>query len=669
MGTIANYAQLNYFDAHPNDRALVQSLLHGFSISKAAEVPGWGNSLVAFHLSPDPETREVFRFDRELLLLRANAPELDGRVLAAADEIIHGGRRNHLDRLVFGVLSNAANLYEFVESQTRDNRQSRIVIPIRCEDALNRRGDEFFARGEFRKHLFGRDLFDIGQAITADHYFFGRAGLMNEIENGVRGGKNFGLFGMRRAGKTSALLKLQRTLEARGVQFLYLDLQDSKLYLLRWWELLDELRRKISGTTGSAATPLEAVRGLESAVVSRRGTPIVVAMDEIEHISPNTRMEQHWERDFLDFWKSLRALQNQNRHVSFFLAGVNASVVETAMFGGQDNPLFQLVDVRYLPVFGLEEVRAMVKTLGDRMGLHFENDAFRYLQERYAGHQHLIRVRCSKLHREFAVDRRPAHVPRSALESLQTQHETAMLPFAEQVLSLLQRQYPDEYELLQRIEANDPTVPGDHVGLTHLRAYGLVSDFGKPSVKLPLVSEALRASIGGIGKASARPFSRSSAEPAGIEPLATSASGNSHEPDWASISALRNRLEPKLRIFLRRTLKAHLGAERWIDPILKAIPTKERERLQGVDRNEILERRLFLLNLVTVVDQNWDIFKSFESAVPERRVTKDQFRVLIEYVNAHREDAHAKPVSGPEIAAVEISVKAIEAAIEHIICD
>jgi len=138
---------------------------------------------------------------------------------------------------------------------------------------------------------------------------------------------------------------------------------------------------------------------------------------------------------------------------------------------------------------------------------------------------------------------------------------------------------------------------------------------------------------------------------------------------WSTINELRNRLEPKLRRLIKRTLMVKLGSERWIDPILKIIPTSERERLSGVDRDEILQRRLFLANLVQVVIQNWGDFSFLSIGTPEGRVTKAEFELLGNCINTHRNDAHAKALNGNELAAVTIAVSALERSVDRFLVD
>jgi hypothetical protein len=109
---------------------------------------------------------------------------------------------------------------------------------------------------------------------------------------------------------------------------------------------------------------------------------------------------------------------------------------------------------------------------------------------------------------------------------------------------------------------------------------------------------------------------------------------------------------------------SHLGPERWIDAVLLAIPRERKEKLQGVDRDEILNNRLFLLDLLQVIDSQWERFKHLEASEPTRRVSKAQVKVLIDFVNAHRVDAHAKDADSTEVAATALACRALDQAIE-----
>jgi type I restriction enzyme R subunit len=131
------------------------------------------------------------------------------------------------------------------------------------------------------------------------------------------------------------------------------------------------------------------------------------------------------------------------------------------------------------------------------------------------------------------------------------------------------------------------------------------------------------------------------------------------------VSALRNSLEPKLRKAIRQILRAHRG-EKWIDPIVESLPEEQRRSLIGVDAEKILAEHLYLTNLLALVRREWNgVFsKAFGAGPKEKRLSIEQMVVLLDYVNAHREDAHGKSISETELATLTIAVTALERALD-----
>ncbi len=128
----------------------------------------------------------------------------------------------------------------------------------------------------------------------------------------------------------------------------------------------------------------------------------------------------------------------------------------------------------------------------------------------------------------------------------------------------------------------------------------------------------------------------------------------------AQLNERRNVLEPRLRRFVRRVLEGALGPERWIDPVLAVLPSQTRRQVEGVAPDEVLSKRLLLGNLIEVIDANWG--SCFAPALeagrtPDARVTRAQVRVLLEHMNAHREDAHARPITDADFASVTIAIE------------
>ena len=125
----------------------------------------------------------------------------------------------------------------------------------------------------------------------------------------------------------------------------------------------------------------------------------------------------------------------------------------------------------------------------------------------------------------------------------------------------------------------------------------------------------------------------------------------------AELGVLRNGLEPRLRGFVRRTLEGVYGDE-WFGELLRSVPTEERERLAGVEAEVVLRERLYLSTLVAVIERHWTAaFRAvLETAPAAERLSRAQCVALLEVLNTHREDAHAKPIREADLTTVRAVV-------------
>lgn len=632
-------------DSCPQIELILEPFVSDFTVTWASARRKAGSQINAALLRPEQHLVEMFGIDREILLLHSPYASIEQRTFQIANQILNESPvQGRAETMTYILVSAAPDWREAVERQSVDARQEQIVIPF-GESECRTPGTSHLARNRMRDYLFARDLFDVQLPVAAENFFFGRKSLLLEICDSIRRSENVGLFGLRKTGKTSTILKLQRMLHSESIAEMYcFDLQDSELYTLRWWELLDKIRASLPIQRGphvsSEARASREFKKTLDALRERGGQRIVLALDEIEHITPGMAMRPHWERDFVEFWKTVRAIQNVYREISFIVVGVNSSVVEATSYAGHDNPLFSMLRVRYMPAFDREEIRGMLRRLSRPMGIKFNEEAYDYIHARYGGHPLLTRQACSWTHRRHSDGPRPIEITRLQLQDEESDRDGALFPFADHILSMLKKWYPSEYEMLEQLASGDTSFFDEMSTAVpqfaqHLRSYELVRG-APPILSIPMIATYLQ--NGGW-------------QPAEV---------NSAAESLASIGMLRNRLEPKLRRFVRRQLMARLGAERWIDPILEVIPTRERDRLKGVDRDEILNSRLFLMNLLQVIVSNWGDFSVLESGSPADRITKAQFSVLLEYVNTHREDAHAKSVTEAELATLKVIVPLLE---------
>lgn len=668
MGTIHStvYTSVGY---QPQHESLLRAFLPDFDVTWANSYTKFGSDFVVYFLKPEGNTRQTIGIDREIALILSSYNVLQPRTFQAADAFLNDlPAAGRVESLAYALAAPVADLVEQVRSYQSENRQSRLVVPFTW-DELNK-PDSWFIRARFTESLTARDMFDMQQPLINDTYYFGRTALVTDLLDRFRSGENTGLFGLRKTGKTSAVFKLQRQIKIGRVGIpLYFDAQNPKIYTLRWWELLGLFAQELVKETHtkpprSVTAPYsESDAGqlfqelveycLKTLPADQRRLLLIV--DEIEHIMPELGPDKaaHWSQDFIPFWKTIRAIQTVNRNLSLLIVGVNASAVERASVQRQDNPLFSLVGSRYLPSFNRAEVREMVRTIGRPMGIRFEEDVYTYLTERYGGHPTLTRLACSWHHKhglEMGVDR-PFTLTVAQLQQTEQTCELSLIAHVNHVLEVLRQWYGLEYEMLQMLAQGNVAdfmalADGDPQLKHHLDQYGLLDWQGEtPRLRIAVIGKFLRADQR-------------------ERQLQTNAS-----VDWIALvlesSRLRNTLEPKMRRYIKRTLKAHLGPERWITPVLSALPTDRRDKLQGVDRDEILAGRLFFSDLIQIVEANWE--KYFKTLEP--KVKKQEFSTLARYVNNHRADAHAKDISQAEVLTAAVICETLSKALDESLDD
>lgn len=655
----------------PDIISMLASFKSDFDVTWARRMNLYNAQVYVMLLRPENHIRAAFGLDTEMLMIYHQYSTVQPRILHMVDKILSESPcQGRAEPMAFMLLTSARDAKSEIRRLSADSANHRVIIPFEeTECKINK--SEYFVRNRLAEFFYSRDLFDMSRPLASDLYFFGRHAFVLSLRDLLKSGENLGLFGLRRTGKTSVLFRLKRLLEeGSGGKFIYFDLEDNALYQLRWWQLLGRIAASLPNAKKDILYTEENAADNFRIALSKvsKSTKVVVALDEIEHITPGDRlrMREHWDADFVEFWKTIRAVQNDNRQVSFIVCGTNAAPVETASFADRDNPLFGMVTKRYMPSFDRNEVRQMTRTLGRFMGLSFDEDCFDYLLARYGGHPYITRQACSRVFEDQKSQQKPVTISSKYLSSAETERDLHVFSHAENVLSVLQRWYPLEYEMLEYLADNDVdayvSVERSVPDLSaHLRCYGLVHD-SPPELTMGFLASYLRSK-----KILERANSILGDATEDVE--AISVEEDTAFRRLAELGFHRNRIEIKLRKFIKRVLIASKGPARWIDPVLSSLPTERREKLAGVDRDVILQQHLFLLDLLTIVLKNWQSFVHLEQQPGQSRVSKPQFDVIVDFLNKHREDAHAKDIDEATLTSVSLAATTLEAALDPYLAD
>ncbi len=294
--------------------------------------------------------------------------------------------------------------------------------------------------------LLGEDLFDKKDPVLDAAEFFGRGQVLRTLVRKAHRGEVFGLFGIRKMGKTSLAHRLRGHLSDAVVAMV--DLQEVSssscvaLARLLGERALEDWRAKFphipppelaplpDGDPNAAMVAFESnLRTLRQAILETTDiSTLFFLIDEIENLIPHELGGGSFHDGFAhydSFFRLLRGLHQTDFSdvFSFAVIGANAQLCLQGRWGGRDNPIFQYLSEFYVGPLSAAETAEMVSTLGTGMGLSFSESALAALFDLSGGHPMVCRQLCSET-AKVAGDQRPATIDtadvRAAVDSYLT---------------------------------------------------------------------------------------------------------------------------------------------------------------------------------------------------------------------------------------------------------
>jgi len=467
MGNIRKEVKEQYFSVYPEEEKYLIPFLNGFYVTWGKKRKAYNTEVSEYYLNPEDYIKELFGFEQEILLIYSPYDTMQARTILAIDKIIESEpTKTRVEKFNYILITKANKPEEWISEYQLTHPMERIIISFSVDDLINNKHDSEFVKKKLLEQLYGRDLFDYRLPLKDDLYFFGRQDLLMNFYDAARKSENRGIFGLRKTGKTSFLYKLKRKIENENIGHLYIfDAKSPIIRNLRWFELIRIIKNEILGTKDESIIVAEILENFENAI-SELPSKIIIAFDEIEYISPFSLTNDHWKKDFIDFWQFMWALQSQYRNFSFVIIGVNPSVVEIDTIDGIQNPLFGLVSPTFFTGLLPEDLKIMVKTLGKKMGLLFEYDTFDYLYSRYGGHPYLTRMAGSWINQNILSKgkQKPFKVTIEYLYECEESRDSDLAFYCRHVVSELNQFYPNEYQMLEML------------------ACGLITDFTELSI-------------------------------------------------------------------------------------------------------------------------------------------------------------------------------------------
>jgi len=658
-------AENAFFSKHPDQKQVALAFDECFTITHGKEFGGF----FYWVAEPRKHVRERFGLTKEILMLYSPFDRVDQRAFKAVEDLVSGPvLRNRVDNLV-SILVHNGNPHDAADLAREKN--VRVVVPFACAELHDKNAGVLFVQSRLAKELGATDLFGMSSPLKSDVYFFGRDDLVQElVDRATVRGENSGVFGLRKTGKTSVLYALKRRVESRPILVEYFDCQNPGLQGARWWQALENLvdrldaslktnykrsgKPRLNYRPESAGTAFSAdIQGL---LANGGLDKIIVLLDEIEWISPKLSgaLGKHWDVDFVPFWQAVRATHQETQgRLTFVVAGVNPMAVETPHFDTLPNPIFQLARPYFLQPLAQQVIREMLSVIGRYAGVQFDPAVFGHVHKMYGGHPYIVRIACSEVVSRIDTTN-PQYMARVCVDDFAVAaadiSERLAQPIKDILLSLVWW-YPEEYDLLRITAAGDTAFVEQYAtergGHMQFHKYGILKD-GTTEFAIADMKTFLQ-HYGDMYKKELSPFTRSDFPPELLPEI----------PDielLGELFILRTNLEVQLRRLVITMLNFAKGfdgtkvAFAMIGGLVKRPDRSDPGALFVGRRPQDVIHDLYLLDLKTIVANNWDVFSGlFDN-------DKGQFELSMDRLNkARRVDGHSKPITVEEAGAIKDS--------------
>ena len=262
--------------------------------------------------------------------------------------------------------------------------------------------------GLIRDYVYSRDLFYETTPVRGAS-FFGRRTLLQSLRDDILSQRVAGVFGLRKAGKTSVLFELADQMKQENVIPILLDLEafpsppeDPTPEILsdlrrRCLEELRErkLRTKELAELSTSPTIVEFKTALQALLrrLEPDGIRLLIMLDEIEYLTPADKIDIA-EGDMpriAQLLASLRSLVQEASNFTFMLSGLTSAIIESGRLYGRPNPLFSWAKAYYVGPFARDEADDLALATGAKMGIEIEDKALEALFEASGGHAFLYR--------------------------------------------------------------------------------------------------------------------------------------------------------------------------------------------------------------------------------------------------------------------------------------
>ncbi|MGW9587789.1 ATP-binding protein [Microbacterium sp. NPDC055455] len=433
----------------------------------------------------------AFGLTREVMFFYSPYPDLQIRELKAARDAILKLHRDVTPDIIF-ISSPDPRARQKLDDWSTGGF---LAVPLTGVDA----SDPVSLVSLFRDYIYARDLFYESTPVRGDR-FFGRRQLMQALRDDVRNQRVAGLFGLRKAGKTSVLTQLADDISSSNRVVILRDLEslpspptDPIPSLIK--DLRADIRevlhkRSLSSraisSLGDSADASDFRRAMQGTLreLAKHDTSLVLLLDEIEYLTPSDRVDisEGEMTSVSQFLGALRSLVQENDNFTFMLSGLTSAIVENGRLFGRPNPLFSWAKTHFLAPFDRDEADELATSVGARMGIQIEEGALQAFFEATGGHAFLYRSLASSVVQKLPVDVFQRRISRTDVLLDLDDWKRTVAGNINEMVSHVRRYYPIEsimLDLLMESADDFGDVARDQpLELQHLLSLGLVEKSG-----------------------------------------------------------------------------------------------------------------------------------------------------------------------------------------------
>jgi tetratricopeptide (TPR) repeat protein len=281
------------------------------------------------------------------------------------------------------------------------------IIDLKCADVLEQTLHQWLGQG---------DLYDIHSPIADAATFFGRGQFINRLTTKIIQRENFGIFGLRKVGKTSLVFQLRENLPTNLIAYVDLQSISSQRCEEIYFRLIEALRREVRVKYPDAPLPEFTLTNYDpreqyptvatdfhndllklKQVLERDGKMphMLLLLDEIELMIPHG--ESKGFQGYDGFFRQVRGLYQQEGFVLSGVVGADPTLCRAGKWGDRDNPVFQYYDEVFLTPLQRHECDQMVQGIGEMMGISYSPASLELIYDESGGHPYVARQLCSRV--------------------------------------------------------------------------------------------------------------------------------------------------------------------------------------------------------------------------------------------------------------------------------